>query len=441
MSSSRRNFGNVRKLQSGRFQASYWWEGSRHIADRTFRTKADGYAFLDSISARITRGEWIDPNAGRCLFADYAKEWLSQRTDLRPLSRDQYASLISNHLGPAFGGLELARVNPGHVRSWYALTSARRPGAAASAYRLLRAIFNTAVTDELVVRNPCHIRGAGADRSKERQIPTVAQVEALMQAMPTKLRAAVVLAAWGTLRRGEVLGLRRDDVDLAAGTVRVERSLGERRNGAVIVGPPKSTAGVRTVHMPPSALAVLAEHLSSFVGPAADAPLFVGRTGLVLRPQGLEEAWRSAREEVGLPAMRFHDLRHFAGTMAAAAGASTKEVMARGGWSSPQMALRYEHATEERDRFIAHALEALTQSVPEAPNRPTVTVDDQRDRARSRTQRARRLSDEEDTVPENEPDQGISAARVRPSGFEPETCGLRVRGGGVQAVHLSPLTC
>ncbi len=64
------------------------------------------------------------------------------------------------------------------------------------------------------------------DRSKERQIPTVAQVEALMQAMPAKLRAAVVLAAWGTLRRGELLGLRRDDVDLAAGTVRVERSWG-----------------------------------------------------------------------------------------------------------------------------------------------------------------------------------------------------------------------
>jgi integrase len=76
---------------------------------------------------------------------------------------------------------------------------------------------------------------------------------------------------------------------------------------------------------------VLEEHLRSFVGPEVDAPLFLGRTGLALRPQGLEEAWRSARKEVGLPALRFHDLRHFAGTMAAAAGASTNEVMARAG--------------------------------------------------------------------------------------------------------------
>jgi integrase len=302
------------------------------------------------------------------------------------------------------------------------LTSARTPGAATSAYRLLRAIFNTAVTDELVAHNPCRIRGAGADRSKERQIPTVAQVEALMQAMPAKLRAAVVLAAWGTLRRGEVLGLRRNDIDLAAGTVRVEKSLGERRNGDVIVGPPKSGAGVRTVHMPLSAMEVLEEHLRSFVGREVDAPLFIGRTGLALRPQGLEEAWRSAKE-VGLPALRFHDLRHFAGTMAAAAGASTKEVMARRGWSSPQMALRYEHATKERDRFIAHALEALSQSSPEASDTPIVTADDQGDRARSRTQRARRPSDEEDALSETGSDQDFSAARVRPSGFEPETCG------------------
>ena len=248
-----------------------------------------------------------------------------------------------------------------------------------------------------------------------------------MQAMPTKLRAAVVLAAWGTLRRGEVLGLRRDDVDLAAGTVRVERSLGERRNGAVIVGPPKSGAGMRTVHMPAGAMQVLVDHLNSFVSPAVDAPLFVGRTGLPLRPQGLEEAWRSAREEVGLPALRFHDLRHFAGTMAAAAGASTKEVMARGGWSSPQMALRYEHATRDRDRFIAHALEALSQPVAQGPDRPLVTAEDRGDRARSRTQRARRPSDEDDAIQETNPDQDVSATRVRPSGFEPETCGLRVR--------------
>jgi integrase len=107
---------------------------------------------------------------------------------------------------------------------------------------------------------------------------------------------------------------------------------------------------------------VLENHLEKLVGPGIHAYLFVGRTGQPLRPRGIEDAWRSARGEIGLPDMRFRDLRHFAGTMAAAAGASTKEVMARGGWSSPQMALRYEHATQQRDRFIAKALESLAHA-------------------------------------------------------------------------------
>jgi integrase len=434
---TRRHFGSVRTLPSGRYQASYWFEGRRHVASRTFGTKTDARLFLDDVSTTLTRGDWIDPDAGRRNFAQYAQEWLVQRTELRPLSRDQYSSLITNHLNPAFGHMELARVSAGQVRSWHAQTVARRPGAAANAYRLLRAIFNTAVTDELVTRNPCRVKGAGADRAKERVIPTVAQVEALMSAMPAQLRAAVALAAWGTLRRGEVLGLRRGDIDLEAGTVRVERSLGERRNGDLMIGPPKSAAGVRTVHMPTSALRVIEDHLDDFVGPGLHVSLFVGRTGQPLRPRGIEDAWRAARVEVGLPEMRFHDLRHFAGTMAAAAGASTKEVMARGGWSSPQMALRYEHATQHRDRFIAEALEAMARPADPPTRRPESVSETAPDSIHSRTQRARRVGEEGADFTEIAPGQGVSAVKVRPSGFEPETCGLRVRGRGVRGVCLS----
>jgi integrase len=311
--------------------------------------------------------------------------------------------------------MELARVSAGQVRSWHAVTLARRPGTAANAYRLLRAIFNTAVTDELVTRNPCRVKGAGADRAKERVIPTVAQVEALMNAMPAQLRAAVVLAAWGTLRRGEVLGLRRGDIDLAAGTVRVERSLGERRNGDVIIGPPKSAAGVRTVNMPASALRVIEDHLEEFVGGGVHASLFVGRTGQSLRPRAIEAAWREARAEIGLPDMRFHDLRHFAGTMAAAAGASTKEVMARGGWSSPQMALRYEHATQNRDRFIAEALKRLARSADPSSEGSESSSEDPRDSDHSRTQRARRVVGEECEIHEIASDLGSLAKKVRSS--------------------------
>ena len=163
----------------------------------TFATKADANAFLDAVSASIGRGDWIDPELGRISFARYADLWLAQRTDIRPRTREQYGLLIENKLKPAFGQQELAKITSVHVRSWYADLPAQTPGVARSAYRLLKAIFNTAISDDLILKNPCRVKGGGADRVTERRIPDVNQVTALTQSMPEQYRAAVIVAAWG----------------------------------------------------------------------------------------------------------------------------------------------------------------------------------------------------------------------------------------------------
>lgn len=83
MTGNRRHFGSVRKLQSGLYQASYWHDGRRHIAPKTFTQKAEANAFLDAVSSSIGRGDWVDPELGRISFARYAELWLAQRTDIR----------------------------------------------------------------------------------------------------------------------------------------------------------------------------------------------------------------------------------------------------------------------------------------------------------------------------------------------------------------------
>jgi hypothetical protein len=124
--------------------------------------------------------------------------------------------------------------------------------------------------------------------------------------------------------------------------------------------------------------------------------------------------------------------------MAPATGASTKEVMDRGGWSSPQMALRDEHATLHRDRFIAEALESLARPVDPPSRGSESTTGTAKDFAHWRTQRARQVVGEEGEISEMASELEFPAAEVRPSGFEPETCGLRVRGRGVHRVCLGP---
>jgi hypothetical protein len=111
----------------------------------------------------------------------------------------------------------------------------------------------------------------------------------------------------------------------------------------------------------------------------SDAPLFLGATGLRLRPSNFGVIWDAARRRADLRWVRFHDLRHFAATMFASTGASTKEIMSRGGWKSVAMVVRYEHASEERDALLSQALNPYAQSSNVVP----FASESERDRARS----------------------------------------------------------
>jgi integrase len=173
------------------------------------------------------------------------------------------------------------------------------------------------------------------------------------------------------LRRGELLGLERRDVDLEAGELRVERTRQGLENGQVVVGPPKTEAGRRSISVPPHLLSVVVDHLDQFTGQAQDAPLFTGVKGGPLRAFMLHNSWNLARTAIGLEHLHFHDLRHSGNPWAAATGASTRELMVRMGHSSSTAALRYQHATRDRDRAIAEALSALAS----AAHRPSPTAE------------------------------------------------------------------
>ncbi len=238
----------------------------------------------------------------------------------------------------------------------------------AKTYRLLRSILTTAVTDVLIVRNPCRIDGAGVERTTEGPTATIAQVFELADAVAERYRALVLLSGFTGLRLGELLGLRRRHVNVLHRTLTVEQQEQELRNGRLVIGPPKTDAGTRTITLPAEVVAALEDHLSKFSGPGRDGRVFTGPQGGPLRRRVWQRQWHAARRQVDLPGnFRFHDLRHTANTLAAATGASTRELMYRMGHASPAAALRYQHATRERDTAIASALgELITLAREEA---------------------------------------------------------------------------
>jgi integrase len=339
-----------------------------------FRTKADADRALALAVADQTRGAWIDPARAKTTLADYAATWLGGHPTLRPRTQRLYADLLRLHILPTLGAVELGRLSPVAVRRWHsALVAGDRPGAStvAKAYRLLHTVLASAVAEERIVRNPCTIRGASMEHADERPMATVAEVYALAEAVEPRFRALVLTAAFTGLRRGELLALTRARVDLLHQTVTVVEQRHDLPDGSFLLAPPKTAAGRRVIALPGPLAVELEEHLSRYVRPEPEAWLFTGQKGGPLRVHVWQTQWERARRTVGLDHLHFHDLRHVANTMAAASGASTKELMYRMGHASPAAALRYQHATRDRDATIAAALGDLM-------TRPRATVTDLR---------------------------------------------------------------
>lgn len=329
------------------------------VLTRTFRRRSDAERWARQQETRKDLGDFVDPRAGTVALDEYAQRWLGSR-DLRPRTGQLYRHLLDKRIAPTFANAPLNRITTEAVRAWHhRITVEVSAMQAAKAYRLLRAMLNTAVADGLLARNPCRIPGAGQERSPERPLAQPADVLRLATAIDPRYRALILLAATGGLRVGELLGLQRHHIDLDERTVHVEQQALELQDGTRIVTPPKTDAGRRTVAIPDTTADALAEHLDRYAQSSPDAWVFVGDHGGPLRRLTLQKAWTRARQATGMTHITLHDLRHAGATLAAWTGASTRELMARLGHNTPRAALRYQHAAASRDREIADRLGRL----------------------------------------------------------------------------------
>jgi integrase len=326
----RRQFGSIRQLPSGRYQARFPGpDGLVRTAPTTFDTETDAARWLRLTEAEMIRGDWFDWASGEVPLAEYAAKWIAERAGLAPRTVVMYETLLRLHISPGLGSVELGALTPGRVRAWRSDLLASGVGAptVAKSYRLLRSVLNTAVDDELIRRNPCRIKGAGSEPSPERPVATAVQVFALAEAMPDRWSAFVLLGATTSLRWGELLALTRGDVDLDERVVRVTRAVSEVR-GELVIGPPKSEAGKRTVALPEAIVPALRMHLDTYAESGQRGRVFVGEKGATMRRGNFQVIWAKAIKAAGLPkGFHIHDLRHTGNTWAADSGASLRDLM------------------------------------------------------------------------------------------------------------------
>lgn len=358
----------IRHQPNGKYQARYLGPDKlRHC--RVFETVRDAEAWLGQARADMSKGIWtppelegVDAAPDLLTFERYARSWIARR-ELAAWTRVRYESLLAKHILPEFGSKPLAEVSFESVQAWYSKLLVNHPTTRAHSYALLRAIFRTAVRERVIRETPVDIEHAGTVKRKHQvTIATLDELTAIVKAMPERLRLSVLLAAWCSLRYGEVAELRRSDLLITdeGYMVNVTRGVTWPESATKpLVGSPKTQAGVRPVAVPPHLAPAIRDHLATYTQWGRDGLLFPAGDGEQIHPANYHKHWSKAREAAGRPDLHFHDLRHTGATMAAQMGATLAELMSRLGHTTPAAALIYQHAAGDRDKAIASKLSEM----------------------------------------------------------------------------------
>lgn len=299
--------------------------------------------------------------------AEWAERWLAglEAEGRSPGTTRSYRSTVKLHVLPSLGPARLLDVTPEAVDA--AVAAVKTPGARNNTVRALSSMFRAAVTDRTVplIVSPVEVRAPKvkiSDHLDSADVASPAEVKAMTEAMPDRLALAVPLAAWCSLRLGEVLGLQRRDfenLDQPGKAALYVRRQWHTKTSPPAYGPPKA-GSARKVSIPASLVPAIVDHLDRHTPQAADAPLLPSPRNpkAPVSQTAFDGAWRAARKDVR-PGFRFHALRHTGLTMYAQQGATLEEIKRRGGHRNLDAALRYQHATAERDRAITDKLNEM----------------------------------------------------------------------------------
>ncbi|WP_327745285.1 site-specific integrase [Streptomyces europaeiscabiei] len=361
-----------------RERTTRYGKGSRYrvagipgVRDKSFDTLEDAKAWLRRSSTDNERGEFVDPRDGSITLDDYVKHYWQTGVRGAPGTVKRIDERVRLHILPQLGTVSLRDISPAVLRGYIAaLESECSPRYARQILTSLSNVFETAIDDKRLVRNPMRAKSVRWPKVPEdqREPWPLHTAQRVRDAINTRYRISVVLALGCGLRQGEVFGLSPEDVDFARGVIRVRRQV-QLLHGRLYFTLPKG-GKTRVVDMPPSVASALAEYFMEYPavevelpwgGPEPDrekkkVPLILTTTyGNAIRANIFNvEVWKPALAAAGVIPVRkkgerwmasrkdgFHVLRHTYASVILEAGESVVTLARWLGHSSPTITLDY----------------------------------------------------------------------------------------------------
>ena len=332
---------------------------------------------LNKLIDKIEAGDLSD--IYRVTVAGWMEKYLEVYCqEIEQTTRDGYENYIHKHIIPNMGDLLLRDLRPIHIQAFYnhertvprmrknkkgEMVPVMKNGKPAIGYsettilqihRILSRAFSKAVADGMMPQNPCSGVDAPSPEEYEPVIYNEHQFEALTEKLEGHpMEAMILIAGMCGLRRGELLGLRWEDIDFDDGVLSITKNMVATSKG-IQIKDPKSKKSTRTMAVP-SVIMPMLKRLRGI------GRIFTKPDGTSYSPSSVSKAFKAFLVKNDLPVIRLHDLRHFNCTMMLRHGVSEREAMERSGHSNSTMIKKYQHVLKEMDRASADKLNRVLQ--------------------------------------------------------------------------------
>ena len=373
--------GTIRKRSDGRWEAriivGHKNDGSPMYKSAFAKTQKSALKQLHQLidlyrdvdlteECRMTLGEWLD-------------KWLDEYMifTIRESTLDSYRAMVKNQVKPFIGGKQIASLTTADMQKFY--NKIKKEGRVREhpihgktladsmvrgVHMMLHEALDTAVKERLIAKNPTNGTTVPKCNYPEKQILGDSQLDTFLEAIKGE-------EYWDTffyvevmtgLRRGEICGLKWQDINFEENKLQVKRSVSVKKGGGVSIGETKTETGVRSILMPPSVADVLQNRkqraITEWVFPNFMHPE---------QPISPATAYRKLKiilKHAGLPLIRFHDLRHTFATHATHGGVDPKTLAGILGHTNASFTLdTYTHVTSDMQKAASNIVGNIMQNI------------------------------------------------------------------------------
>jgi integrase len=370
-----KNEGTIAKRKDGRWAARIttgYLDGKQQRRWLYGKTREEVARKLSQ--ALINQQQGLPHTDGRVSLSDFMETWLVDiaKPSLRPSTYVRYEQIFQQHLKPRLGHMRLAKLTPHDVQKL--LNVKLEEGLAAASVRQIHAVLRSALKwalkQQLILRNVATlVSPPSVPKAKVESLGVEESRRFIEATRGNRLEAFWILALATGLRNGEIRGIRWSDLDLEAEpkTLRVSAAL-QRIDGKLQLVEPKSNSGYRTIALPTFAVSALAAHRTRQLEQRLKAGskwqesgyVFTTRRGTPLDSSNVSRYYKRVLEKAGIPAHRFHDLRHTCATLLGLQGADARTIMEILGHSQISLTMNtYTHVLNQQKRAAAEKLNDL----------------------------------------------------------------------------------